>query len=211
MSRVPDIYRGNGGGSLSRLLNLAVSNLARAVSLAGLMVACTVQAAGLSPVTYELTGEVVSVADGDTLSLRSGDASGTQRIRLASIDAPERSSGSARPGQPYGDAARRFLSARVAGKTVTLTCFEQDRYGRHICNVPDTQADKLAGTTTVNQALVAHGLAWVNMEAGGKFMRDDTLPDLQKKARRLKLGLWAEPEPVAPWIWRYRCWRKGQC
>ena len=67
--------------------------------------------------TYELVGKVVRVADGDTLTLRQAT---NERIRLASIDSPEKSSGSDRPGQPYAEAARKFLAEQVAGQSVKL-------------------------------------------------------------------------------------------
>ena len=49
--------------------------------------------------TYELTGKVVQVSDGDTVNILIDRQ--THRIRLASIDAPETAHGSARPGQPF--------------------------------------------------------------------------------------------------------------
>lgn len=155
--------------------------------------------------TYALSGKVVSVADGDTLTLRD---SSNQKIRLASIDTPEKKSGSKRPGQPYAQAARQYLADAVAGRELTLTCYETDRYGRHICDIPLIDQPPL---TTVNQALVLAGYAWANQQAGGKYLRDDTLMALQAQAKTQKRGLWAQPDPVAPWVWRVQCWRKGQC
>jgi endonuclease YncB( thermonuclease family) len=151
--------------------------------------------------TYRLTGKVIQVSDGDTLTLRTDQ---NHRIRLASIDAPEKSGGSKRPGQPYSEASRQFLSDRVAGKTVTLICYEKDRYDRHICDVPDEVG-------TVNQSLVAAGLAWANQQARGRYLRDKRLIGIEAEARAQKLGLWAEPKPIAPWVWRFECWNKGKC
>jgi endonuclease YncB( thermonuclease family) len=151
---------------------------------------------------YEITGKVVSVADGDTMTVRSAGAN--QRIRLASIDAPEKGNGGDRPGQPYSEASRRFLAEQVAGSQVTLECFEQDRYERHICNV-------LLGDVTANQLLVYAGMAWANRQGDDRYLRDQTLLLLQADAQANKRGLWAEPEPIAPWVWRVQCWRQGQC
>lgn len=155
---------------------------------------------------YILEGTVTSVADGDTLSLRTGQ-SGVQRIRLASIDAPEYSHSAERPGQPYGQEAQQFLAQRLQNANLSLTCYEQDPYERHICDVPDP----LAEAETVNRALVAAGLAWANMEGRGKFLRDPAMTALQEQAQARKVGLWSQLEPVAPWVWRYQCWRNGQC
>lgn len=54
-----------------------------------------------------LTGKVVKVADGDTITVL--DNANTQhRIRLQGIDAPERK-------QAYGNASRKHLASLVAG------------------------------------------------------------------------------------------------
>lgn len=151
---------------------------------------------------YDITGKVIRVTDGDTLVLREG--SQNHRIRLSSIDAPEKASGSQRPGQPYSKAARDLLAELVAGKTVTLECYEADRYGRHVCDVP-------YGDLTANQTMVVKGLAWAYRQGNDKYLRDRTVIVLQEQAKAAKLGLWAEPNAVEPWQWRIRCWRQGNC
>jgi endonuclease YncB( thermonuclease family) len=151
---------------------------------------------------YALTGKVVQVSDGDTINLLVDKTQ--HRIRLASIDAPETSHGSERPGQPFGEASRKNLADYVAGKTLTLTCYEKDHYGRDVCDVP-------ANGTTANRLQVQDGMAWANQQAKGKFLRDKTLVGLQSDAQKKKLGLWAEPGAVAPWEWRVACWQNKKC
>ena len=151
---------------------------------------------------YALTGKVVQVSDGDTINLLVDKTQ--HRIRLASIDAPETSHGSERPGQPFGEASRKNLADYVAGKTLTLTCYEKDHYGRDVCDVP-------ANGTTANRLQVQDGMAWANQQAKGKFLRDKTLVGLQSDAQKKKLGLWAEPGAVAPWEWRVVCWKDKKC
>ncbi len=59
-----------------------------------------------------LTGKVIKVADGDSITVL--DSTNIQhRIRLQGIDAPER-------GQPFGNASRKHLATLVAGKTVIV-------------------------------------------------------------------------------------------
>lgn len=152
---------------------------------------------------YSLVGQVVRVADGDTLTLLVGKQ--RQRIRLASIDAPEVTKDKQRPGQPLAQQSRKALADMVAGKTVTVQCYEQDRYGRHICDV------KLPKGSTANRELVARGLAWANMEKHGRFLRDGSLLALEKIARRDRVGIWQRTDAVAPWVWRYQCWQQGVC
>lgn len=151
---------------------------------------------------YKLTGKVVRVSDGDTINLLVDNKQ--ERIRLASIDAPETSHGSDQPGQPFGEASRKNLANYVAGKTVTVVCFEKDRYERHICDVP-------VDGTTANRLQVEQGMAWANQQAKGKYLRDRSLPELEKNARQKKIGLWSEPDAVAPWEWRVVCWKNKKC
>lgn len=157
---------------------------------------------------YTLTGKVVQIADGDTLTVL--DASKAQhKVRLANIDTPETGKGKKRPGQPFSNNAKDALEQWVAGKTIELTCFEQDRYERNICQIGLTQINGQPGT--VNEALVAQGMAWAYTGSNGRYLRDKRLIDVQSDAQRNQRGLWAQPSPVPPWEWRQRCWKDGYC
>lgn len=69
-----------------------------------------------------LTGQVVKIADGDTLTVL--DVSKQQhRVRLAGIDAPERK-------QAFGTASRQHLADLVFGRVVTVEWYKRDRYQR---------------------------------------------------------------------------------
>jgi micrococcal nuclease len=153
--------------------------------------------------TYVLQGRVVHVADGDTITLQTAD--GERRIRLASIDAPEIGHGEVKPGQPFGQGSRRSLEALVAGKTLQATCYEKDQYARDVCDLPGENGH------TVNWQQVASGSAWANTVRRGEYLRDASLPDVERRAREKKLGLWAEAGAVAPWQWRYDCWIHRNC
>lgn len=152
---------------------------------------------------YPLKGRVVHVADGDTFTLLVN--SRQHRIRLASIDAPEVGKDRQRPGQALAQASKNALAGMVAGKTLELVCFEQDRYERDVCDVP------LSDGVTANEKQVATGMAWANMEGQGKYMRNPLLLELERRARQARLGLWQTPDPVSPWVWRYQCWKQAQC
>lgn len=159
--------------------------------------------AGEATPAFRLTGTVIGVMDGDTIRLQTGSRQ-YQIIRLSSIDAPE-TGNARRPGQPYSRASREALENLAGGKRVTATCYETDAYERQVCEM------YLADGTSVNRAMVAAGMAWANQEGRGKFLRDPALPDLEAAAREAGRGLWAQPNAQAPWQWRYRCWRQGQC
>ena len=152
---------------------------------------------------YSLTGRVVTVADGDTFTILIDQR--RERVRMASVDAPETSHGSDRPGQDHAQASRRALAGMIAGKTLTLRCYERDQYDRNICDVP------LPDGSTVGRRMVAEGWVWANQQGRGKYLRDPALPGLEARAREQRLGLWERPDAVAPWVWRYDCWREGRC
>lgn len=151
---------------------------------------------------YELSGRIVSVADGDTVTLRAGGR--THRVRLASIDAPETGDRD-RPGQPYGKAAGRHLRSLLGDAEISARCYERDQYDRDVCEL------MLPDGSSANRRMVADGMAWANRQGGDKYLRDRGLLDLQDEARQARRGLWADGQPVQPWVWRYRCWQQREC
>ena len=50
----------------------------------------------------------------------------------------------------------------------------------------------------INKELVKNGLAWHFK----KYSKDNSYDTLEKQARKLKLGLWKDKNPIAPWDWR---------
>ena len=129
-----------------------------------------------------VTGKVVAVHDGDTISIRS--SSSTIRVRLVGIDCPE-------ARQPYSARAKRFTSQMVFGKTVTVHGEGLDRYDRLLGRV-------LVDGVDVNEALVRNGLAWHYQTGAG----DRRLAEAEKAARAARAGLWADADPIPPWRWR---------
>lgn len=148
------------------------------------LLACAASLLLPSVATAQLTGRVIGVADGDTVTVL--DATRQQhRIRLADIDAPE-------SGQPFGSRSKQHLSALCHGKTAEVRVRDRDRYGRSIgmliCNGVDANAD-----------LVRNGLAWVYVQYAPA---GSPLYSLESDARRRGLGLWADSNPIPPWDWR---------
>jgi len=133
---------------------------------------------------YDLSGKVVRIADGDTLTLL--DASNTQhKIRLHGIDTPER-------GQPYGNAAREALEAHVAGQRIGVVIQDTDRYGRTVGTV-------YRNGQNINLALVRDGWAWWYE----RYARNDhQLAQAQREAKAARRGLWQDSNPIPPWEWR---------
>lgn len=134
---------------------------------------------------YDLTGKVVKVADGDTITVLTQDKK-QHRIRLNQIDAPE-------SNQPWGKRSKESLIKMVANKVVTVRVSGKDRYGR------------LLGTPYLNKVdicreQIKRGNAWVYVQ----YAKDKQLIAIEAAARKNKIGLWSLPENqrVAPWEWR---------
>ena len=154
----------------------------RAAALSAAL-ATTAAVLGLPAEAKTITGRVVRVHDGDTITVLVGRDQ--VRVRLARIDAPER------PGQPFSSASRDALAAIVAGKTVRVTYSQQDQWGRPIGEVD-------AGGVNANTAQLRAGYAWVFR----KYNRDPVDRALEVQARIRRAGLWADPAPTPPWEWR---------
>jgi endonuclease YncB( thermonuclease family) len=132
-----------------------------------------------------ITGRVVGVADGDTLTALEGRV--RHKIRLNGIDAPEM-------GQPFSNQAKEYASSLAFGKTVTVRRRSTDRYGRMVADV------ELPGGGSLNREMVRAGLAWWFRRYAPK---ERELARLEREARDARRGLWAGPAPpVAPWEWR---------
>jgi endonuclease YncB( thermonuclease family) len=131
----------------------------------------------------ELQGRVVGVTDGDTITLLIGREQ--HRVRLAGIDAPEQS-------QAFGQRSKQALSQLCYGDTAARVRIEdRDRYGRIVGRVFCRGED-------ANAAQVQRGYAWVYT----RYNRDHALPRLERVARTARMGLWADPAPIAPWDFR---------
>ena len=126
---------------------------------------------------------VVGVHDGDTVTCLD-ESNQQQKVRLAEIDAPE-------IGQDYGKVSREVLAEMVFGKTVEVSEDGKDRYGRWIGHLSSNGVD-------VNRQMIATGNAWHYED----YSRDTSLAALQSQAQSQRLGLWAQPSPVAPWDFR---------
>jgi endonuclease YncB( thermonuclease family) len=128
--------------------------------------------------------KVVGVKDGDTIVVLL-DGNVQETIRLAHVDCPEKK-------QAFGMRAKQFASDFCFGKTVKIVeTARRDRSGRMIASV-------YVNNQCLNQALVSNGLAWHFK----KYSKDMSYDVLEQKARASKIGLWSDPNPIAPWDWR---------
>lgn len=133
-----------------------------------------------------LSGKVVSVADGDTITILTPDKE-QFKIRLVEIDAPEKD-------QPYGQKSKQSLSDMVFGKDVSVEWSKTDKYKRTLGRV-------FVGDTDVNLQQVKNGAAW----AYTQYLTDDRIKQAEDEARAAKAGLWAlqADQIMPPWEWRH--------
>ncbi len=128
--------------------------------------------------------KVIGIKDGDTFVLLKDGKE--QVVRFAHIDCPEKK-------QPFGNKAKQFVSDRCFGKYVTL--IHQNRYDRNKRLIAEVV---LENGSNLNKELVKNGLAWHFK----KFSQDKEYAQLETQARKKKIGIWSEPNPIAPWNWR---------
>ncbi|CAM0879700.1 unnamed protein product [Alopecurus aequalis] len=106
------------------------------------------------------------------------------RIRLRGIDAPENS-------MPYGKEAKEELVKLVQGRTLKISIYDTDRYGRLV-------GDVHCNGVFLQEHMLKKGLTW-------HYTAYDQRPELTKwesQAQASGLGLWALPNPEKPWEWR---------
>ena len=133
----------------------------------------------------ELIGKIISVKDGDSLELLDAD-NNIHQIRLAHVDCPENK-------QDFGKRSKIFTANFCFGKEVTVLPTDTDRYGRTVGVV-------FVGREELNLAIIKAGMGWHFK----KYSKDDDYDRAEKWARTKKVGLWSQPNPVAPWDYRKR-------
>lgn len=158
-------------------------------NLAPSLVAVVLALVAITASADTITGRVVGIADGDTLTLL--DAANTQyKIRLSGIDSPEK-------GQPFGQVCKRSLSDLAYDRVAVVESTKLDRYGRVIGKV-------LVNNQDVNLEQVRRGCGWHYKKYQDEQILDDRLSynSAEESAKSRKVGLWTDHEPVPPWEWR---------
>jgi endonuclease YncB( thermonuclease family) len=137
------------------------------------------------------TGKVVSVEDGDTITVL--DASQvTYKIRLQGIDAPEHN-------QAFESRSTESLAEPIFQKEVTIEWAKRDRYGRIVGKV-------LLDGRDICLEQVRAGMAWHYKHFQNEQTEEERriYAGAESEARVRKIGLWVEKNPTPPWEYRAR-------
>jgi endonuclease YncB( thermonuclease family) len=147
------------------------------------------QVHALSNTQEIITGKVIGVSDGDTITLLNEQREQI-KVRLTGIDCPEKS-------QAFGNRAKKELSDKVFSQNVKVEVRGKDKYGRSLGIVK-------IGDEDVNEFLISQGVAWhykkyaktQPAEEASRYARAEEL------ARQNKKGLWIQDRPIPPWEFR---------
>jgi endonuclease YncB( thermonuclease family) len=160
----------------------------RAAVLLSLVLLCGINSYS-QEVVATLSGKVVDVADGDTITIVDRRKV-MHLIRMVGIDAPEKF-------QEFGDKARQYLSDLVFGKTVRVEGTSYDRFGR-------LRGKVLLNGRDMNLELVIAGFAWHFTETAAEQSDRDrqVYESAELIARRSKFNIWSAAKPVPPWQYK---------
>ena len=131
--------------------------------------------------------KVIGIKDGDTVEVLYYQLPIV--IRLEHIDAPEKK-------QAFGTVSKQKLSDLSFGKIVTLVSKGKkgnyDGRGRMIAEIYVNEK------TCLNKEMLKAGLAWHYK----KYSTNAEYAQLENNARKNKVGLWTDKNPIAPWHFR---------
>ena len=139
-----------------------------------------------------IEGVVRAVYDGDTVLLATREKS-RLKVRLYGIDAPETAKPD-KPGQPFGEVAKRALLYKIMGRQVSAEIIDIDQYKRAVAVIRHAGRD-------INREMTAEGLAWAYRQyLQGPYASEYI--GAENRARATRTGLWRDANPQPPWEFR---------
>jgi endonuclease YncB( thermonuclease family) len=148
-------------------------------------------AAAIQPAQADFFGRVTHVIDGDTLRVLRDGRSVT--VRLHGIDCPEMKKRDGEKSQPFARKAWELAQGLAHQQDVQV--LERGMSGGRIVGIVI-----LPGGRVLNEELLRQGLAWWYH----LYNRDAAWAALETKARAGRKGLWRDPLPVPPWVFRHK-------
>ena len=136
--------------------------------------------------------KVSYIIDGDTVEVIKDNQ--IKIIRLYGIDCPE-------DGQDWGEIAKAGLIKLIGGKYVYLELFGKDIYGRILATIYLKEDLKLIN---INEKMIQKGHAWVVRRFYKNLSKNKQarLNIFERFAKKNKVGLWKNDNPIPPWKWR---------
>ena len=132
-----------------------------------------------------LKAKVIGIKDGDTVVVL--DSLNNQiTLRLAEVDCPEKS-------QPFGTKAKQFTSDQIYLKTIKYVVTDIDRYGRSIAMIYYDTDNKY-----LSAEIIKAGMGWHYK----RYSTSKELALLEDNAKKNKIGLWVDNNPINPSEWR---------
>ncbi|MDQ7826345.1 MAG: thermonuclease family protein [Candidatus Eremiobacteraeota bacterium] len=126
----------------------------------------------------DFSTKVISITDGNDILVGEGT------LKLNCIDCPDLD-------QPFGPQAKTYLEQLIQGKNVDVEVVWVDHSNRKVSKISLDGKD-------VGTAIASAGLAWYD----GKLEQDSEIAQAADLAKAQKIGLWTQPNPVAPWDFR---------
>lgn len=143
------------------------------------------------------TATCTKVVDGDTLYIKIPDGTDPHtKVRLWGVDTPEIAHGGQK-AMYFGPEAAKFVRSEVGGKPVRVVLAPndtRDRYNRLLAYIYYGQPEEM-----LNEQLLIEGLAYADPRFAHPWK--ERFLDLEARARRNRVGLWAKvrPEQMPAW------------
>ena len=141
--------------------------------------------------------DVVSVADGDTITVkRNGE---TKKIRFCGIDAPEKS-------QTLGKQSTEKLRSLVqlAKNQVIIIPVETDRYGRTVAEVMAAVSGEWGEEISFQEEMLKSGMAYYYRKYAANCPNHLAFEQAEEIGKTSKAGVWSNPSLEKPWEYRKR-------
>ena len=139
----------------------------------------------------ELTGKVIKVSDGDTITVLDSNNQ-KYKIRLQGIDAPETQ-------QAFGETSRQSLASLIYDKEVIILWDKRDKYARILGKV-------IVDGRDANYEQLKKGLAWYYKQYENDLSDEDKerYSEAEAWARNYTEGLWTDSKSIPPWEYRHK-------
>lgn len=130
--------------------------------------------------------KVFAVHDGDSYKVKFDTSNSSVWIRLYAADCPEVFSPYVKKTQTFGRETSNYVRELLKGKRVNVIPVSTDIYDRMIAKVYIDGID-------LTEYLIENGYAWF-YDPGKEMPKEqkDKLKNLQKTAKKQKLGLWGQ-------------------